>query len=169
MNQHKLPAVLGIVILAGILIYIVKMNEQTKQEIGNQDRRLTATKGDQTDQKEEIGRLRAELDGLKEHQRSAEKKGELSGSKLQKGIENLLANMEKKSDEKFITKTNAEALLETLREQIDQAVSEQSNTAKEVARLRTELDRTSKELKALKAAPSPAPKPAAVTSSGQPK
>ena len=169
MNQHKLPAVLGIVILAGILIYIVKMNEQTKQEIGNQDRRLTATKGDQTDQKEEIGRLRAELDGLKEHQRSAEKKGELSGSKLQKGIENLLANMEKKSDEKFITKTNAEALLETLRKQIDQAVSEQSNTAKEVARLRTELDRTSKELKALKAAPSPAPKPAAVTSSGQPK
>ncbi len=169
MNQHKLPAVLGIVILAGILIYIVKMNEQTKQEIGNQDRRLTATKGDQTDQREEIGRLRAELDGLKEHQRSAEKKGELSGNKLQKGIENLLANMEKKSDEKFITKSDAEALLETLRKQLDRAVSEQSNTAKEVAELRTDLDRTSKELKALKAAPSPAAKPAAVTSSGQPK
>ena len=169
MNQHKLPAVLGIVILAGILIYIVKLTEQTKQEIGHQDRRLTATKGEQTDLQEEVERLRTELEGLKEHQRSAEKKGELSGSKLQMGIENLLANMEKKSDGKFIAKSDAEALLETLRKQLDRAVSEQSNTAKEVARLRTELERTSKELKALKATPSPAAKPAAVTSSGQPK
>lgn len=169
MNQHKLPAVLGIVILAGILIYIVKMNEQTKQEIGHQDRRLTATKGDQTDQKEEIGRLRAELVALKKELSSAETKGTNSQSELQCELEVIYLNELLFYIVTYESMAKTERDINALQTELKQAYEKLKSTNDVVEQLKTELERTNKEPKALKAAPSPAPKPAAVTSSGQPK
>ena len=168
MNQHKLPAVLGIVILAGILIYIVKMNDQTKQEIGHQDRRLTATKGDQTHQEEEIKRLRDDLEALRKGLSSAKEIATDNSSKLRGELEIIKAK-EKETDQKYIGKANYESDLSKLRAELKQAYEKLKSTNDMVVQLKAELERTSKELKALKAAPSPAPKPAAVTSSGQPK
>jgi peptidoglycan hydrolase CwlO-like protein len=169
MNQHKLPAVLGIVILAGILIYIVKLNEKTKQEIGDQDRRLTATKSDQTQQEEDIKRLRIDLEALRRGLSSAKETATENSSKLRGELEKVINKKEEESDQKFIGKANYENDLGELRAELEEAYKKLEVTNNLVKQLKEELERTKKELKALKATPSPAPKPAAVTSSGQPK
>jgi hypothetical protein len=162
MNQHKLPAVLGIVILAGILIYIVKLNEQTKQEVGDQDRRLTATKGDQTQQEEDIRKLRADLEGLREALSSANKNGASTRRELKGELEVIHLNELVFHIATYDSMANTGRDLTALREEHDRAV-------KKLGEINATLVNLGDELKALKAKPGPAPKPAAVTSSGQPK
>ena len=162
MNQYKLPVALGMVILAGILVFIAKLNEQTKLELGNHDHGLTATK-------EDISKLRKDLVELTMKFISAEKSGALNHSELQREMDQFRFN-ERLFDKDLrdissLTKRD----LSDARRQLELVNRRLQETNQKIEALQEELARTSKELKGLKTAPNLAANPAAVTSSGQPK
>ena len=162
MNQYKLPAALGIVILAGILIFIVKLNEQTKLEIGNHDHRFTATK-------EDISGLRKDLVELTMKFISAEKGGVLNHSELQREMDQFRFNERLFDKDLRDINSRTQRDLSDARHQLELVNKRLQETNQKIEALQDELARTSKELQGLKAVPNPAAKPAAVTSSGQPK
>jgi chromosome segregation ATPase len=64
MRESKLSAILGIIVLSGILIYIVRLNEGLSQEQAELGRKLTGSKLDQTTFDEAMLNVRDRLEKL---------------------------------------------------------------------------------------------------------